>query len=75
MIDDTGNGDPGAAERGHPASVAKDGSVHGSGAGAGGGGTPEDFDSDAASGDTGDLEPRRPPPAGTGGDAPSHGSR
>jgi hypothetical protein len=69
------NGDPAAAERGHPASVARDGSVHGSGAGAGGGGTPEDFDSDTASGDAGDLEPRRPPPAGTGGDAPSHGSR
>ena len=69
------NGDPGAAERGHRASVRPDGEVHGSGAGAGGGGTPEDFDSDPAAGDEGDLEPRRPPPAGTGADAPSHNSR
>ncbi len=75
MIDDPNQGDPGGAERGHRASVAKDGSVHGSGAGAGGGGTPEDFDSDAAGGDTGDLEPRQPPRPGTGADAPSHGSR
>jgi hypothetical protein len=71
---DTKN-DPGAAERGHRASVRPDGEVHGSGAGAGGGGTPEDFDSDPAAGDEGDLEPRRPPPAGTGADAPSHNSR
>jgi hypothetical protein len=69
------DGDPAAAERGHPASISRDGSVHGSGAGAGGGGTPEDFDSDAASGDTGDLEPRHPPAPGTGGDAAKHGSR
>ncbi len=68
-------GDPGAAERGRRASVHPDGEVHGSGAGAGGGGTPEDFDSDPAAGDEGDLEPRRPAPAGTGADAPSHGSR
>jgi len=68
-------GDPGAAERGHRASVRKDGEVHGSGAGSGGGGTPEDFDSDPVAGDGGDVEPRRPPPAGTGGDALSHGSR
>jgi len=68
-------GDPGAAERGHRALVRPDGEVHGSGAGAGGGGTPEDFDSDPASGDEGDLEPRRPAPVGTGADAPSHGSR
>jgi hypothetical protein len=56
--------DPGAAERGRPAQVDRDGSVHGSGSGAGGGGTPEDIDSDAASGDTGDLQPRRHAPAG-----------
>ena len=67
--------DPAERERGHAASIAKDGSVHGSGAGAGGGGTPEDFDSDPAAGAGGDIEPRRAPPAGTGGDAPSHGSR
>jgi hypothetical protein len=75
--DKTGDavGDPGAAERGHRAVVRPDGEVHGSGAGAGGGGTPEDFDSDPASGDEGDLQPRRPAPAGTGADAPSHGSR
>jgi hypothetical protein len=67
--------DPGAAERGHRASVHGDGEVHGSGAGAGGGGTPEDFDSDAASGDAGDLQPGWPPAADKGGDAPSHNSR
>ena len=67
--------DPGAAERGHRASVHPDGEVHGSGAGAGGGGTPEDFDSDPVAGDEGDLEPRRPAPAGTGGDAPTHNSQ
>lgn len=75
MADTDPKGDPGAAERGHRASVHPDGEVHGSGAGAGGGGTPEDFDSDPAAGDEGDLEPRRPPPAGTGADAPSHGGR
>jgi len=69
------NGDPGMAERGHRASVHKDGEVHGSGAGAGGGGAAEDFDSDPASGDEGDLEPRRQPRSDTGGDAASHGSR
>jgi len=68
-------GDPGAAERGHRAVVRPDGEVRGSGAGAGGGGAPEDIDSDSASGGGADLEPRRPPPAGTGADAPSHGSR
>jgi hypothetical protein len=57
-------GDPGAAERGHRAHVDPDGSVRGSGAGAGGGGTPEDMDSDEASGDSGNLQPRRAP-AGT----------
>jgi hypothetical protein len=69
-----GSGDPGAAERGTPATVLKDGSVHGSGAGAGGGGTPEDFDADAASGGEGDLQPRRPTPFTEGGDAPQHNS-
>lgn len=75
MMSDTSKADPGAAERGRPASVQPNGEVHGSGAGAGGGGTPEDFDSDPAAGDAGDLEPRRPPPPGTGGDAPQHNSR
>jgi len=75
MADIDKTGDPGAAERGHRAFVRKDGEVHGSGAGAGGGGTPEDFDSDPASGAEGDLEPRNPPTPGTGADAPSHGSR
>lgn len=75
MADTDRNKDPGAAERGHRASVHPDGEVHGSGAGAGGGGTPEDFDSDPVAGDEGDLEPRRPPPVGTGADAPSHNSR
>jgi hypothetical protein len=56
-------GDPGAAERGKPATVRPDGEVHGSGAGAGGGGTPEDFDSDSASGGGADIEPRKPHPA------------
>lgn len=74
MIDPDGKADPGAAERGHPATVAKDGSVHGSGAGTGGG-APEDFDSDPASGSEGDIEPRDPPPPGTGGDAAVHNSR
>jgi hypothetical protein len=69
------DGDPGAAERGRRAVVLPDGEVHGSGAGAGGGGTPEDFDWDPMSGAEGDLEPRRPAPAGTGADAPSHNSR
>lgn len=55
-------GDPGAAERGHPASVRPDGEVHGSGAGAGGGGTPEDIDSDSASGGGADVEPRKSHP-------------
>ncbi len=68
-------GDPGAAERGHRASVRKDGEVHGSGSGAGGGGTPEDIDSDPASGGGADIEPRRAPPSETGADAPSHGGR
>jgi len=67
--------DPGTAERGHRASVHPNGEVHGSGAGAGGGGTPEDFDWDPAAGAEGDLEPRRPPPANRGGDAPTHNSR
>ena len=75
MADADTKSDPGAAERGHRASVHKDGEVHGSGAGAGGGGTPEDFDSDPVAGDGGDVEPRRTPPAGTCADAPSHGSR
>jgi hypothetical protein len=57
------NGDPGAAERGRPARVDRDGSVHGSGSGAGGGGTPEDLDADAASGDSGNLQPRHRAPA------------
>lgn len=70
-----GQGDPAAAERGHRAHVRPDGEVHGSGAGAGGGGTPEDFDSDPMSGAEGDLEPRRPAPAGEGGDAPAHNSQ
>lgn len=68
-------GDPGATERGRRAVVSSTGEVHGSGAGAGGGGTPEDYDWDAASGAEGDLEPRRPPPAGRGADAPKHNSR
>jgi hypothetical protein len=68
-------GDPGAAERGRAANVRPDGEVHGSGSGAGGGGTPEDIDSDPMAGGEGDLEPRDPPPAGVGADAPSHGSR
>lgn len=67
--------DPGAAERGHRATVRPNGEVHGSGAGDGGGGTPEDFDWDAASGGKGDLEPRNPPPPGKGGDAPVQNSR
>ena len=75
MTETTKAGDPGAAERGRRPSVRPDGEVHGSGAGAGGGGTPEDFDWDAAGGAEGDLEPRRPPPPGTGGDAPKHGGR
>ena len=50
--------DDGAANRGVPASIGKDGAVHGSGAGAGGGGSPEDFDSDSAAGGGGDVEPR-----------------
>lgn len=62
MINRSRAADPGAAERGRPASVARDGSVHGSGAGAGGG-APEDFDSDAAAGAEGDLEPRPAPSA------------
>lgn len=64
MAEDTDKADPGAAERGHRASVRKDGEVHGSGAGAGGGGTPEDFDSDPMAGSEGDLEPRKPHPPG-----------
>ena len=65
MADSADKGDPGAAERGHGASVRKDGEVHGSGAGAGGGGTPEDFDWDPAAGGEGDQEPRKPhPPEG-----------
>jgi hypothetical protein len=67
--------DPAAAERGRPATVDLSGEVHGSGAGAGGGGTPEDMDADSASGGGADVEPRRPAPAATGGDAPSHNSR
>jgi hypothetical protein len=38
--------------RGHPATISKDGEVVGSGAGAGGSGGREDFDSDAAAGDS-----------------------
>jgi hypothetical protein len=68
-------GDPGVAERGRRPIVTPNGEVHGSGAGAGGGGTPEDFDWDPAAGAEGDLEPRKPPPANRGGDAPSHNSR
>ncbi|WP_294393478.1 hypothetical protein [uncultured Sphingomonas sp.] len=68
-------GDGGALERGHHPTFPANGEVHGSGAGAGGGGTPEDFDSDAASGDAGDLQPSRPAPVGTGADASSHNSR
>jgi hypothetical protein len=64
MAEGKDKADPGAAERGHRASVRKDGEVHGSGAGAGGGGTPEDFDSDPMAGDEGDLEPRKPHPPG-----------
>lgn len=75
MIDDTNPLDPGAAERGRRASVAPSGAVHGAGAGAGGGGTPEDIDSDAASGDTGDIEPRKGAPVVGGGDASTHNSR
>ena len=66
--------DAGATNRGKPAVVAPDGSVLGSGAGAGGGGTAEDYDSDSASGAGGDIEPRRPRPEGSGGDASQHGS-
>ena len=69
MTDPEHEGDAAAANRGKPASVAPDGSVHGSGAGAGGGGTAEDFDSDSASGAGGDIEPRADRPAGSGGDA------
>jgi hypothetical protein len=58
MSDPDPKADAGAANRGRPASVAPDGSVHGSGAGAGVGGTPEDYDSDSASGAGGDVEPR-----------------
>ena len=54
--------DAGAANRGKPASVTPDGTVHGSGAGAGGGGAPEDFDSDSVAGAGGDVEPRAPRP-------------
>jgi len=75
MANPDSKADPAAAERGHRATVRPDGEVHGSGAGAGGGGTPEDFDWDAAAGAEGDIEPRKPAPAGTGGDAPSHNSR
>ena len=65
MADDKDKADPGAAERGHRASVRKDGEVHGSGADAGGGGTPEDFDTDPMAGGEGDVEPRKPhPPSG-----------
>ena len=67
--------DPAAAERGRSATVRRDGEVHGSGAGAGGGGTPEDYDSDPASGAEGDLQPRVTPPYGEGGDAPTHNSQ
>ncbi len=64
MAEDADKADSGAAERGHRASVRKDGEVHGSGSGAGGGGTPEDFDSDPMAGDDGDIEPRKPHPPG-----------
>lgn len=67
--------DAGAANRGRPATVAPDGSVHGSGAGAGGGGAPEDLDADSAAGGGADVEPRIELPPGKGGDAPKHGSR
>ena len=67
--------EPGAANRGAPASVSADGEVTGSGAGAGGGGGPEDFDSDSASGGAGDVEPRVTGQPNTGADASSHGSR
>lgn len=69
------SGDPGAANRGKPAFVARDGSVGGSGAGAGGGGSPEDIDSDSASGGGADEEPRVRAQPGRGADAPNHGSR
>jgi len=69
------SGDPAVSERGRPATVLPSGEVHGSGAGAGGGGTPEDFDSDPAAGDEGDLQPRVTPPEGEGGDAPTHNSQ
>lgn len=67
--------DPGAAERGRRATVARDGTVRGSGSGAGGGGSGEDLDWDSASGGEGDLEPRDPPPLGDHADAQNHGSR
>ena len=67
--------EPGAANRGAPASVSPSGEVTGSGAGAGGGGAPEDLDSDSASGSAGDLEPRVKGQPNTGGDASNHGSR
>jgi hypothetical protein len=67
--------EPGAANRGKPATVSPDGSVHGSGAGAGGGGAPEDFDADSAAGGGGDVEPKVERPPGKGGDASNHGSR
>lgn len=50
------------------------GEVKGSGAGAGGSGDPEDYDSDPQAGG-GTFPPADPPPAGTGADAPTHGSR
>ena len=67
--------EPGAAERGKPASVAPDGSVHGSGAGAGGGGAPEEIDGDSAGGGGRDEQPRVTGTPAIGGDAPSHNSR
>ncbi|WP_404710770.1 hypothetical protein [Sphingomonas sp. MMS24-J13] len=71
----TRDGDPGADNRGAPASVAPDGSVRGSGAGAGGGGAPEDIDSDSTAGGGADEEPKASPSPAIGADAPKHGSR
>ena len=73
--DNEAGADPGAANRGAPASVSPGGEVHGSGSGAGGGGSPEEFDPDSVGGGGGDVEPRTGDQPDRFGDASNHGSR
>lgn len=63
--------EPGAANRGAPATLAPSGEAMGSGAGNGGGGGPEDIDEDEGN----NLQPRIKGQPDTEADALNHGSR